>query len=216
VACKRGEPKDPELCSIFATLAPGGADATVTVPLMQHQTKKGLVQVIESGHCAEYIDDVFPSRNALWPKDPKQRVAVRQLSEVGGAAGFMFWFAPAETWVEKITDHAAKLKLLENCLRIYGKEDADFLLGKHMCMAEVMLAPMVIRWVVALGIKGFDSMKFVSDLGLDRVSKWCSAIIERPSVKQSYPDPDPSMYDKMNVSYDIVDGKLSNVKAAKA
>lgn len=187
------------------------------MPLLQHQTKKGLNQVIESAHCAEYIDDVFPSRNPLWPKDPKQRVAVRQLLEVGGATGFMFWMGtPAESWVEKLTDHAAKLKLLDNCLKTYGKEDADFLLGKHMCMAEVLLAPMVIRWVVALGIKGFDSLKFVSDLGLDRVSKWCKAIIERPSVKQSFPDPDPSMYDKMDVSYEIVDGKLANVKVAKA
>jgi len=212
VNCKRGEPKDEELCKIFATLAPGGADATVTVPLLQHESKKGLVQIIESGHCAEYINDLFPGRRPLWPRDLKQRVAVRQLTEVGGNCGFMFpMFTPPEAWPEKLADHAAKLKLLDNCLKIYSTGGGDFLLGPNMCMAEVMLAPMVVRWHKAGLLKGFDGLKLVSDLGLERTSKWCQAVINRDAVKDTYPDPDPANFETLKVSYDVVDGKVSNV-----
>lgn len=216
VHCKRGEPKDPELCKIFATLAPGGAAATVTVPLLQHLADGQLVQVIESAHCAEYINDVWHDRAPLWPVDPRQRVAVRQLTEVGGSCGFLFpLFASAEELPAKLVEHAEKLKLLEGCLQKYAS-GGDLLLGEHMCMAEVLLGSLVIRWRVVGELRGFMGLQLCDDLGLHRARRWLHALATRPSVVDTYPPPDSSAFDRVEISYSVVDGMLQDVRVASA
>merc|ERR1712194_803638 len=175
----------------MGTLSPGGESATVTVPLLQHEVDDKLVQMIESAHCAEYINDVWPDRAPLWPTDPQQRVAVRQLTEVGGSVGFLFArTASAGEFPEKLAEHARNLKLLNRCLEIYSSGNGDFLLGDHLCMAEVLLGSLVIRWHQVGLLRGFDGLKLCADLNLKRAERWCRALATRHSVVSTFPQPD--------------------------
>lgn len=218
MACAKGEPKDPELCALFATLSPGGASATVTVPLLEHEVGGQAFRMIESGPCAEYIEEAFPDRVPLWPNDPRQRFAVRMFLDTAGSAGFigpLFW----SDWAEKITDHVPKLKLVNACLEKYSTPDGDLLLDQ-LSMAEVMIGPMIQRWKIIGEIKGFNGMKLAMDLGLERFCRWVDAVINHPVLASTFPeefvakaraDAKPVI-----ISYDIVDGNATNIKAEAA
>jgi len=125
-------------------------------------------------------------------------------------------FTPLENLKDKLLDHVDKLKLLDNCLKKYSTGKSDLLLGSNLCMAEVLLAPMVIRWHQVGLIRGFDGMKLCEELGLERVLRWLKAVATRESVTSTYPAPDATTFDKFKITYDVVDAKLENVVVEKA
>lgn len=218
VACARGEPKDPELCALFAACSPGGASANVTVPVLEHEVGGQTFRMIESGPCAEYIDEAFPDRAPLWPNDPRQRFAVRLFLDTAGNAGFigpLFW----SDWAEKIAEHVPKLKLVNACLEKYSTPDGDLLLDQ-LSMAEVMIGPMIQRWKIIGEIKGFNGMKLAQDLGLERLCRWMDAVVNHPVMVSTFPEEFVAKVradaKPVNISYDIVDGNVTNIKAEAA
>lgn len=218
VACAKGAPKDPELCALFAACSPGGESANVTVPLLEHEVGGQMFRMIESGPCAEYIDETWPDRVPLWPRDPKQRFAVRLFLDTAGNAGFigpLFW----SDWAEKIAEHAPKLKLVNTCLEKYSTPDGDFLLDQ-LSMAEIMIGPMIQRWKIVGEIKGFNGMKLAQDLGLERFCRWADAVANHPVFISSFPDEFVAKVraeaKPVNISYDVVDGNVTNIKAEAA
>lgn len=217
VACAKGQPKDPELCALFAACSPGGESANVTVPLLEHEKGGEMFRMIESGPCAEYIDEAFPDR-PLWPVDPKQRFALRLFLDTAGNAGFMgpvFW----SDWAEKITEHVPKLKAVNACLEKYSTPDGPFLLDQFS-MAEVMIGPMIQRWKIIGEIKGFNGMKLAQDLGLERFCRWADACVNHPSLSNAFPEEFTAKAREdakpVNISYEVVDGNVTNVKAEAA
>jgi len=224
VSCGKGAPKDPELCALFAALSPGGESANVTVPLLEHEIDGQMFRMIESGPCSEYVDEAWPDRFQLWPSDPKQRFAVRMFLDVAGNAGFigpLFW----SDWAEKIAEHAPKLKLVNACLEKYSTPDGDFLLDQ-ISMAEVMIAPMIQRWKIIGGIKGFDGMQLAQDLGLSRLCRWVDAVINHAVVADTFPEEFVAQvrtntfpgadFKKVKISYEVVDGNVTNIKVEAA
>lgn len=218
VACAKGEPKDPELCAHFAALSPGGESANVTVPLMEHEVGGQMFRMIESGPCAEYVDETFPDRCPLWPRDPKQRFAVRLFLDTAGNAGFigpLFW----SDWAEKIAEHAPKLKLVNACLEKHSTPNGDFLLDE-ISMAEVMIGPLLQRWKIVGEIKGFNGMKLAQDLGLERFCRWADAVVNHAALTGTFPEDFVTKVREnakpVNISYDVVDGNVTNLKAEAA
>lgn len=226
MACQKGQPKDPELCALFAACSPGGDAANVTVPLMEHETDGQMFRMIESGPCSEYVNDAFPDRFPLWPSDPKQRFAVRMFLDTAGNAGFMgamFW--TAENGAEKIAEHVPKLQLVNACLEKYSTPDGDFLLDQ-ISMAEVMVAPLLQRWKIIGELKGFNGMQLAKDLGLERFYRWADAVVNHAAVSSTFPEEfvevlranEFSGFDckPFKISYEVVEGNVANVKAEPA
>lgn len=218
VACARGEPKDPELCALFAGLSPGGYEATVTVPLLEHDTGSSVVRLIESGPCAEYVDEAWPDQVPLWPECPRQRWAMRLFMDTTGNAGFLgVLFASDEEVAEKIEELAPRLKLVDACLEKHGEPGGPFFLGSRFSMADLLVAPMVVRWVVVGSMRGFDGLKLAQDLGLSRLALWAKAVSEHPSVlatlSADYVAAARAGTESLRVSYEVVDGSLKNVRA---
>lgn len=218
VACAKGEPKDPKLCALFAELSPGGASANVTVPLMEHEVDGKLFRMIESGPCSEYIDEVWKDSLPLWPNDPKQRFAVRMFLDTAGSAGFigpLFW----NEWPEKIAEHVPKLKLVNACLEKYATPDGDLLLDQ-ISMAEVMIGTMIQRWKHIGEIRGFNGMKLAQDLGLERFCRWVNACVNHPALVSTFPEEFVEKVRRdakpVKISYDIVDGNVTNIKSEAA
>jgi len=174
--------------------------------------------MIESGPCAEYIDDVWPSVAPLWPRDAKQRFAMRLFMDTAGNAGLigpLFW--PSEAFAEKIEDQIPKLKACNACLEKHGVPGGDFFLGSQFSMVEVMVGPMVMRWTVIGEARGFDGIKLAQDLGLTRLVSWMEATRRHPSVLSTSTldevrDKILAAYKPVNITYDIIDGNAANLK----
>eukprot|EP00927_Polykrikos_kofoidii_P072501 TRINITY_DN6860_c0_g1_i1.p1 TRINITY_DN6860_c0_g1~~TRINITY_DN6860_c0_g1_i1.p1 ORF type:complete len:235 (+),score=47.42 TRINITY_DN6860_c0_g1_i1:118-822(+) len=219
VACARGEPKDPELSALFATISPGGGAAKVTVPLLEHEENDDVFRMIESGPICEYIEETWPDRIPLWPSDSKKRYAMRLFMDTAGSAGFIGPVWNVDEFAEKIREHVSKLKLVNCCLEKHASPGGDFFLGDQFSMVEVMFAPLLQRWKVAGEIRGFGGTKLAQDLGLDRFVRWMNATINRPSVVSTFPE---EIFAKLrgeaplNITYDIVGGDLTNIKVETA
>lgn len=217
VACARGEPKDPELCKLFASISPGGAEATVTVPLLEHNTGSTVVRLIESGPCAEYVDEAWPEQVPLWPACPKQRWAMRLFMDTSGNAGFLgVLFCSTGELAEQIEELAPRLKLVEACLEKHGDSGGPFFLGPNFSMADLLVAPMIVRWVLIGRMRGFDGLQLAQDLGLGRLASWAKAVSEHPSVSSTLSDDYVAAAragtEPVKVSYEVVGGVLTNVR----
>eukprot|EP00927_Polykrikos_kofoidii_P072502 TRINITY_DN6860_c0_g1_i2.p1 TRINITY_DN6860_c0_g1~~TRINITY_DN6860_c0_g1_i2.p1 ORF type:complete len:278 (+),score=49.65 TRINITY_DN6860_c0_g1_i2:100-834(+) len=219
VACARGEPKDPELSALFAAVSPGDAAARVMVPLLEHEENDDVFRMIESGPICEYIDETWPDRVPLWPRDSRKRYAMRLFMDTADSADFVGPLWTVDNFAEKIREHASKLKLINCCLEKHASPGGDFFLGDQFSMVEVMFAPLLQRWKVAGELIGFHGTKLAEDLGLDRFVRWMKATFNRPSVVSTFPE---EVFAKMrfdaplNITYDIVGGDLTNIKVGKA
>lgn len=178
-----------------------------------------MFRLIESGPCSEYIDEVWPSVAPLWPSDAKQRFAMRLFIDAAGGAGWMgplFW--PSEAFAEKLEGQIPQLKACNACLEKHAVPGGDFFLGGQFSMVEVMVGPMIMRWTVIGEARGFNGIKLAQDLGLTRLVSWMEATRRHPSVLSTSTldvvrDKILSVYKPFNISYEIVDGNVANLKA---
>jgi glutathione S-transferase len=188
VACRANIPKDPELTEAYRSIHPD-PNATVLVPVMFHETESGTVKVIESGPCVEYLEDAFPEVGQLRPSSPKLRNQMRLFLEVASKWGpFGVMMSPAADIEKRIQEFAKASVHLNTALEKWSEPGGDFLLGEKFSIAEVLLAPMVMRLQYFESFRGFNAFQLLKDLGCNRLAAWCQAVSQRPSVTSTTAD----------------------------
>eukprot|EP00440_Ansanella_granifera_P022222 gb/GFBE01024141.1/.p2 GENE.gb/GFBE01024141.1/~~gb/GFBE01024141.1/.p2 ORF type:complete len:272 (-),score=62.61 gb/GFBE01024141.1/:7-822(-) len=188
-ACRADIPKDKDLTALYRSIHPD-QNATVLVPILQHHTKEGDVNIIESVPCAEYIEDAFPDKGpSLRPASPKQRNAIRMFLEIAGKwMPFGVVFSKTEDLGARLREFAVASKNLNAALEKWGEPGGDFLLGANFSMAEVIIAPFVMRFGWWDYFRGINALKTIEELGCDRLARWVRAVQSRKSVTETFHD----------------------------
>lgn len=218
--CRANRPKDAALSEVYHSIHVD-PNSKVMVPVIQHKTDQGMVNIIESVPCAEYVEDAFPDvGNSLRPKSAKQRNQVRMFLEVAGKfMPFPVCMSNHENLDKAFKDFAALAKQLNAALEQWGEPGGDFLLGKEFSMAEVLCGPLLARFSWWDWYRGVNAVEVIEKLGYARLSKWMKAVVARESVKKTFKDmskPDKEEYFQFlgasppgKVSYVIKDGTMT-------
>jgi len=191
--------------------------ATVVVPILEHDTGKGVTRVIESAICADYVESAFRGLGtALLPEDPARLANVRMFQEFAGKVGpFGVVFSDAEKLPGALTAWTEAARSTNDYLLKYAEEGGDFLLGADFSMAEVMCGPMVMRLSLFESTRGVNAIALLEELGLLRLARWIRAVQSRPSIVQTTGDFSGTASRHgtvpVTVSYQIEDGRLINV-----
>lgn len=217
-ACRADIPRDDQLTALYRSIHPD-PNATVLVPILQHHLENETVNIIESVPCAEYIEDAFPDHGiSLRPASPKERNSVRMFLEVAGKwTPFGVGFANKEDSEAKLKDFAKASMFLNAALEKWGEPGGDFLLGDRFSMAEVMIAPMVMRFGWWDWFRGINALEVMKGIGCDRLVRWVEAVKSRKSVQDTYFEIERETMLKyfkfrgatpLKVSYEVTDGTI--------
>lgn len=189
--------RPPEFIELYQSMCPD-VSATAKVPIMEHGDRgsEDYVKIIESNVILDYIEDVWGDVGVrLRPNNPKDAAAVRMFNESFGKMG-PFGLVSGESievLQKKLVEFAKGMQIVDRCLQLYKKRDADgdLLLGADFSQAECMAAPILVRGIAWLkGIRGLDVQKLSDDLGLVHLSRWMAAVLSRPSVIKTTPTGD--------------------------
>lgn len=186
--CRANRPKDAALSELYYSIHVDPT-AKVLVPVLQHQTDQGMVNIIESIPCAEYVEDAFPDvGNSLRPKSAKQRNQIRMFLEVANKfMPFGVVFSKYENLDKAFKDFAAAAKQMNAALERWGEAGGgDFLLGNQFSMAEVLPAPLLMRLSMWDWWRGVNAIELIEKLGHARLAKWMKAVMARESVKKTF------------------------------
>merc|ERR1712196_667819 len=134
---------DEELVKLYRSINPD-PEASAKVPVLEHDTGKGVTRIIESAICAEYVESAFKGMGTvLRPEDPARLANVQMFLEFAGKLGpFGVVFSEAEKIPDALTAWADATRSVNEYLVKYAEEGGDFLLGADFSMAEVMSGPM--------------------------------------------------------------------------
>jgi glutathione S-transferase len=162
-------PDDPAMKAEMLLLS-----SSMLVPSLQH----GTVHVWDTLAIGEYLNEIKPKAGLL-PADVKARAHCRAISGEmhsgfsamrgslpmnikGHFPGFKIW-SRAQTDIDRVT------AIWRECLKSYG---GPFLFGKQPCIADVMYAPVVTRFLSY-------------DVSLDReCAAYCKRIMELPAMQE--------------------------------
>jgi glutathione S-transferase len=164
----------------------------------------------ESLVVAEYIAEMYgvttESGNMLLPNTPLQRATMRLFMELCGPSSSFPYFAilragnDPEERETAIQSFQEGLKNVNAFLKHYAVNDGPFLFGQQFSLAECNMAPFVYRaCVIVPAITAsrsdnntpssqenvVDPLQMCQELGLDHLSRWIKAILERPSVVET-------------------------------
>lgn len=214
-----------EFIDFYKTMCPDET-ATAKVPILEHGEPgcEDYVKLIESNVILEYIEDVWGDKGPrLRPTAPVDAAGVRMFNDSFGKMspfGLIMGATP-EALQKKLQEMASGMRIVDRCLQQYKKRNAtgDFLMGSDFSQAECMAAPILVRAVAWLkGIRNVDLIQLAQDLGLAHLSAWMSAVLSRPSVKETTPDVDLAEDIKKvhpdwitcedKLTYKVVDGRL--------
>ena len=170
--------KSEEFLKVYKTVNPGGR---AKVPVLEIDGET----LVESSVTVEYLAERAGA--PFYPASAAKRASARLMAEI---QPFQNYFAfikvrdDKEKLAEKVQEFEEAVAAFETFLEIHQDSDGPFLCGADMCFGEAVMAPFVVRCGPNLKhFCGVDVMEIARKH--PRVSRLITAILERPSVKET-------------------------------
>jgi len=170
--------KSEEFIDVYKRANPGGR---AKVPVLEIDGET----LVESSVTVEYLAE--RSGAPFYPADAGKRASARLMAEI---QPFQNYFAfikvrdDKEKLAEKVKEFEEAVAAFETFLEIHQDSEGPFLCGSDMCFGEAVMAPFVVRCGPNLKhFCGVDVLEIARKH--PRVSRLITAILERPSVKET-------------------------------
>ena len=170
--------KSEDFIDVYKKANPGGR---AKVPVLEIDGNT----LVESSVTVEYLAERAGA--PFYPADAAKRASARLMAEI---QPFQNYFAfikvrdDKEKLAEKVQEFEEAVAAFETFLEIHQDSDGPFLCGADMCFGEAVMAPFVVRCGPNLKhFCGVDVMEIARKH--PRVSRLITAILERPSVKET-------------------------------
>ena len=170
--------KSEEFINVYKKANPGGR---AKVPVLEIDGET----LVESSVTVEYLAERAGA--PFYPASAAKRASARLMAEI---QPFQNYFAfikvrdDKEKLAEKVQEFEEAVAAFETFLEIHQDSDGPFLCGADMCFGEAVMAPFVVRCGPNLKhFCGVDVMEIARKH--PRVSRLITAILERPSVKET-------------------------------
>ena len=170
--------KSEEFIDVYKKANPGGR---AKVPVLEIDGET----LVESSVTVEYLAE--RSGAPFYPADAAKRASARLMAEI---QPFQNYFAfikvrdDKEKLAKKVQEFEEAVSAFETFLSIHQDSEGPFLCGSDMCFGEAVMAPFVVRCGPNLKhFCGVDVLEIARKH--PRVSRLITAILERPSVKET-------------------------------
>ena len=170
--------KSEEFIDVYKRANPGGR---AKVPVLEIDGET----LVESSVTVEYLAE--RSGAPFYPADAGKRASARLMAEI---QPFQNYFAfikvrdDKEKLAEKVKEFEEAVAAFETFLEIHQDSEGPFLCSSDMCFGEAVMAPFVVRCGPNLKhFCGVDVLEIARKH--PRVSRLITAILERPSVKET-------------------------------
>ena len=182
--------KSQEFEDLYHTISPDASSAA-KVPILID----GDVNLIESQIIVEYLASkyLYEGENLL-PEDPADLAKAKLFIETftSSLMGPMFALLGADSQesIHSVREKLVKgLHVLDSALKKHGKDDGgDYFLGKQFSIADVCTVTFLQRALAALPVyRDVDISKLMQEEKLERLERWCKAVLERPSAIETKP-----------------------------
>ena len=170
--------KSEEFIDVYKKANPGGR---AKVPVLEIDGET----LVESSVTVEYLAERAGA--PFYPASAAKRASARLMAEI---QPFQNYFAfikvrdDKEKLAEKVQEFEEAVAAFETFLEIHQDSDGPFLCGSDMCFGEAVMAPFVVR--CGPNLKHFCDVDVLEIARRHpRVGRLISAILERPSVKET-------------------------------
>jgi glutathione S-transferase len=170
--------KSEDFIDVYKKANPGGR---AKVPVLEIDGET----LVESSVTVEYLAE--RSGAPFYPASAAKRASARLMAEI---QPFQNYFAfikvrdDKDALAKKVAEFEEAVENFETFLEIHQDGDGPFLCGSDMCVGEAMMAPFVVR--CGPNLKHFCDVDVLEIARKHpRVGRLISAILERPSVKET-------------------------------